>query len=162
MDADRTPRRAQDARCTQRETAMSALALSVLLSVVSALAYAGGAIVQEQVAVSSPGQRVSPAAPARLVGCAGAQRSRRRAARRGRWRFGPLSLVQPLARADHRLRAAHGGAVRRPPGRCDRLARRPSPSTVGLAVLLALVGSSSRTRSTRRSGWRSRWSPAGR
>lgn len=33
---------------------MSALALSVLLSLVSAVAYAGGAIVQEQVAVSSP------------------------------------------------------------------------------------------------------------
>lgn len=33
---------------------MSALALSVLLSLVSAVAYAAGAIVQEQVAVSSP------------------------------------------------------------------------------------------------------------
>lgn len=33
---------------------MSALALSVLLSFVSAVAYAGGAIVQERVAVSSP------------------------------------------------------------------------------------------------------------
>lgn len=33
---------------------MSALALSVLLSFVSAVAYAGGAIVQEQVAVTSP------------------------------------------------------------------------------------------------------------
>lgn len=33
---------------------MSALALSVLLSFVSAVAYAGGAIVQEQVALTSP------------------------------------------------------------------------------------------------------------
>ena len=36
---------------------MSALALSVLLSFVSAVAYAGGAIVQEQVALSSTGAR---------------------------------------------------------------------------------------------------------
>ena len=40
---------------------MSALALSVLLSFVSAVAYAGGAIVQERVAVSSPGtQQYAP------------------------------------------------------------------------------------------------------
>ena len=39
---------------------MSALALSVLLSLVSAVAYAGGAIVQERVAVSSPGQQFAP------------------------------------------------------------------------------------------------------
>src|SRR5690348_2036902 len=43
------------------EQPMSALALSVLLSFVSAVAYAGGAIVQEQVAVASPGaQQFAP------------------------------------------------------------------------------------------------------
>ncbi|CAM5699485.1 hypothetical protein SVIOM74S_02860 [Streptomyces violarus] len=39
---------------------MSALALSVLLSLVSAFAYAGGAIVQERVAVSSPDEQYAP------------------------------------------------------------------------------------------------------
>ena len=42
------------------EPLMSALALSVLLSFVSAVAYAGGAIVQERVAVTSPGRTYAP------------------------------------------------------------------------------------------------------
>ena len=50
---------------------MSALALSVLLSLVSAVAYAGGAIVQEQVAVSSPDSSTR-----RCAGRAGGRRSR--------------------------------------------------------------------------------------
>lgn len=41
---------------------MSALALSVLLSLVSAVAYAGGAIVQERVAASSTGVQYAPCA----------------------------------------------------------------------------------------------------
>ncbi len=74
---------------------MSALALSVLLSLVSAVAYAGGAILQERVAATTPDQRYAPL-------------------RRGVWwtaialnglgallhvvalAYGPLSLVQPL------------------------------------------------------------------
>ncbi len=50
---------------------MSALALSVLLSLVSAVAYAGGAIVQEQVAASSP-----VLSTLRCAGPAGGRRSR--------------------------------------------------------------------------------------
>ncbi|CAM5372733.1 hypothetical protein SVIOM342S_10327 [Streptomyces violaceorubidus] len=50
---------------------MSALALSVLLSLVSAVAYAGGAIVQEQVAASSPGPSTL-----RCAAPAGGRRSR--------------------------------------------------------------------------------------
>ncbi|MGW5868404.1 DMT family transporter [Streptomyces sp. NPDC055239] len=74
---------------------MSALTLAVLLSLVSAVAYAGGAILQERVAVSTPERRYAPL-------------------RRGAWwvaiglnglgallhvvalAYGPLSLVQPL------------------------------------------------------------------
>ncbi|MFG2502729.1 DMT family transporter [Streptomyces sp. NPDC048441] len=74
---------------------MSALTVAVLLSLVSAVAYAGGAILQERVAVSTPERRYAPL-------------------RRGTWwiaiglnslgallhvvalAYGPLSLVQPL------------------------------------------------------------------
>ncbi|GGV64554.1 membrane protein [Streptomyces longisporoflavus] len=74
---------------------MSALTLAVVLSLVSAVAYAGGAILQERVAVSTPERRYAPL-------------------RRGAWwvaialnglgallhvvalAYGPLSLVQPL------------------------------------------------------------------
>lgn len=41
---------------------MSDLVLSVLLSLVSAVAYAGGAIVQERVAVTSPKAAYAPCA----------------------------------------------------------------------------------------------------
>src|SRR5690606_41341707 len=74
---------------------MSALALSVLLSFVSALAYAGGAIVQEQVAVSSPGEQYAPLrrpawwAAVALNGLGGLLHVVALA-------YGPLSLVQPL------------------------------------------------------------------
>ncbi|MEV7453569.1 DMT family transporter [Streptomyces nigra] len=74
---------------------MSALALSVLLSLVSAVAYAGGAIVQERVAVSSPGEQFAPMrrpgwwAAVGLNGLGGLLHVVALA-------FGPLSLVQPL------------------------------------------------------------------
>ncbi|MEU8590848.1 DMT family transporter [Streptomyces sp. NPDC048664] len=74
---------------------MSALALSVLLSLVSALAYAGGAIVQEQVAVSCAGRSGAtlrrPAwwAAVLLNGLGGLLHVVALAC-------GPLSLVQPL------------------------------------------------------------------
>ncbi|MDG4865099.1 DMT family transporter, partial [Streptomyces sp. T-3] len=75
---------------------MSALALAVLLSLVSAVAYAAGAIVQERVAVSTPQQQSY--APLRrsswwiAVGLNGLGAILHVAA----LAFGPLSLVQPL------------------------------------------------------------------
>ncbi|GGW97492.1 DMT family transporter [Streptomyces lomondensis] len=74
---------------------MSALALSVLLSLVSAVAYAGGAIVQERVAESSPGEQYAPLrrpgwwAAVALNGLGGLLHVVALA-------YGPLSLVQPL------------------------------------------------------------------
>ncbi|MEU3885244.1 DMT family transporter [Streptomyces sp. NPDC029041] len=74
---------------------MSALALSVLLSLVSAFAYAGGAIVQERVAESSPGEQYAPLrrpgwwAAVGLNGFGGLLHVVALA-------YGPLSLVQPL------------------------------------------------------------------
>ncbi|MFD6323717.1 DMT family transporter [Streptomyces sp. NPDC058442] len=74
---------------------MSVLALSVLLSFVSAVAYAGGAIVQERVAVSSPGEQYAPLrrpgwwAAVALNGLGGLLHVVALA-------YGPLSLVQPL------------------------------------------------------------------
>ncbi|MGW3497448.1 DMT family transporter [Streptomyces sp. NPDC001020] len=74
---------------------MSALALSVLLSLVSAVAYAGGAIVQERVAASSPGQ---PFAPLRRPGWWAAVTLNGLGALLHvvALAYGPLSLVQPL------------------------------------------------------------------
>ncbi|MEU2908309.1 DMT family transporter [Streptomyces massasporeus] len=74
---------------------MSALALSVLLSLVSAFAYAGGAILQERVAQSSPGKQYAPLrrpgwwAAVALLGLGGLLHVVALA-------YGPLSLVQPL------------------------------------------------------------------
>ncbi|MEU0222437.1 DMT family transporter, partial [Streptomyces sp. NPDC006265] len=74
---------------------MSALALSVLLSLVSAFAYAGGAILQERVAESSPGKQYAPLrrpgwwAAVALLGLGGLLHVVALA-------YGPLSLVQPL------------------------------------------------------------------
>ncbi|MFJ5259963.1 DMT family transporter [Streptomyces sp. NPDC088387] len=74
---------------------MSALALSVLLSLVSAVAYAGGAIVQERVADSSHEEQFAPLrrpawwAAVALNGLGGILHVVALA-------FGPLSVVQPL------------------------------------------------------------------
>jgi uncharacterized membrane protein len=74
---------------------MSALALSVLLSLVSAVAYAGGAIVQEQVAASASGEQYAPLrrpvwwAAVALNGLGALLHVVALA-------YGPLSLVQPL------------------------------------------------------------------
>ncbi|MGW5496333.1 DMT family transporter [Streptomyces olivaceoviridis] len=120
---------------------MSALALSVLLSVVSALAYAGGAIVQEQVAVSSPD---SGYLPLRRLGWWGAL------ALNGlggvlhvvALAYGPLSLVQPLGALTivFALPMAALCVGRRAGATAWRGALM---ATVGLAGLLSLVGSSS-------------------
>lgn len=120
---------------------MSALALSVLLSVVSALAYAGGAIVQEQVAVSSPDSGVLPLrrpgwwGALALNGLGGALHVVALA-------YGPLSLVQPLGALTivFALPLAALCVGRRAGATAWRGALM---ATVGLAGLLSLVGSSS-------------------
>ncbi|MEU9656145.1 DMT family transporter [Streptomyces chartreusis] len=119
---------------------MSALALSVLLSLVSAVAYAGGAIVQERVAVSSPGQQFAPMrrpgwwAAVALNGLGGLLHVVALA-------FGPLSLVQPLGALTivFALPMAALFVGRRAGSTAWRGA---IMATVGLAGLLSLVGAS--------------------
>lgn len=120
---------------------MSALALSVLLSFVSAVAYAGGAIVQERVAVSSPGaQQYAPLrrpgwwAAVALNGLGGLLHVVALA-------YGPLSLVQPLGALTivFALPMAALFVGRRAGAAAWRGALM---ATVGLAGLLSLVGAS--------------------
>ncbi|WNZ07112.1 DMT family transporter [Streptomyces sp. 11x1] len=118
---------------------MSALALSVLLSFVSAVAYAGGAIVQERVAVSLPGQSYAPLrrpawwAAVGLNGLGGLLHVVALA-------YGPLSLVQPLGALTivFALPMAALFVGRRAGATAWRGA---IMATVGLAGLLSLVGS---------------------
>ncbi|MGV4890095.1 DMT family transporter [Streptomyces viridosporus] len=120
---------------------MSALALSVLLSFVSAVAYAGGAIVQEQVAVSSPGeQQYAPLrrpgwwAAVALNGLGGLLHVVALA-------YGPLSLVQPLGALT--IVCALPMAALFVGRRAGATAWRGAlMATVGLAGLLSLVGAS--------------------
>lgn len=119
---------------------MSALALSVVLSFVSAVAYAGGAIIQEQVALTSPGQAYAPVrrpgwwAAVALTGVGGLLHVVALA-------FGPLSLVQPLGALTivFALPMAALFVGRRAGAAAWRGA---IMATVGLAGLLALVGAS--------------------
>ncbi|TDT42658.1 magnesium transporter NIPA [Streptomyces sp. BK208] len=119
---------------------MSALALSVLLSLVSAVAYAGGAIVQEQVAASSPGAQYAPVrhpawwAAVSLNGLGGLLHVVALA-------LGPLSLVQPLGALTivFALPMAAFFVGRRAGATAWRGALM---ATVGLAGLLSLVGAS--------------------
>ncbi|MBJ6641395.1 DMT family transporter [Streptomyces sp. DHE7-1] len=118
---------------------MSALALSVLLSFVSAVAYAGGAIVQEQVAVSCPDGSYMPLrragwwAALALNGLGGLLHVVALAC-------GPLSLVQPLGALTivFALPMAALFVGRRAGAAAWRGA---VMATVGLAGLLSLVGS---------------------
>lgn len=119
---------------------MSALALSVLLSFVSALAYAAGAIVQEQVAVSSPGSTYLPLrrpgwwGALALNGLGGVLHVVALA-------YGPLSLVQPLGALT--IVFALPLAALCVGRRAGTTAWRGAVmATVGLAGLLSLVGSS--------------------
>lgn len=119
---------------------MSALALSVLLSLVSAVAYAGGAIVQERVAVSSPGQQFAPMrrpgwwAAVALNGLGGVLHVVALA-------FGPLSLVQPLGALTIVFALPMAALlVGRKAG--STAWRGAIMATVGLAGLLSLVGAS--------------------
>ncbi|MFI1507031.1 DMT family transporter [Streptomyces sp. NPDC020597] len=117
---------------------MSALALSVVLSLVSAVAYAGGAIVQEQVAVSSPDGEYAPLrrpgwwAAVALNGLGGLLHVVALA-------YGPLSLVQPLGALTivFALPMAALFVGRRAGATAWRGA---IMATVGLAGLLSLVG----------------------
>ncbi|OIK01862.1 DMT family transporter [Streptomyces monashensis] len=118
---------------------MSALALSVLLSVVSALAYAGGAIVQEQVAVSCPDSAYMPLrrpgwwGALALNGLGGVLHVVALA-------YGPLSLVQPLG-ALTIVFALPMAALFVGRGAGAAAWRGAVMATVGLAGLLSLVGS---------------------
>ncbi|WP_327186363.1 DMT family transporter [Streptomyces sp. NBC_01334] len=117
---------------------MSALALSVVLSLVSAVAYAAGAIVQEQVALSSPGEEYAPLrrpgwwAAVALNGLGGVLHVVALA-------YGPLSLVQPLGALTivFALPMAALFVGRRAGATAWRGA---IMATVGLAGLLSLVG----------------------
>lgn len=119
---------------------MSALAFSVVLSLVSAVAYAAGAIVQEQVAVSSPDEEYAPLrrpgwwAAVALNGLGGLLHVVALA-------YGPLSLVQPLGALTivFALPMAALFVGRRAGATAWRGA---IMATVGLAGLLSLVGAS--------------------
>lgn len=119
---------------------MSALALSVLLSFVSAVAYAGGAIVQEQVAVSCPDESYLPLrrlgwwAGLALNGLGGVLHVVALA-------YGPLSLVQPLGALTIVFALPMAALfVGRKAGATAW--RGAVMATVGLAGLLSVVGSS--------------------
>lgn len=117
---------------------MSALALSVLLSLVSAVAYAGGAVVQERVAVSAPREAYLPVrrpgwwGALALNGLGGVLHVVALAC-------GPLSLVQPLGALTivFALPLAALCVGRRAGATAWRGALL---ATVGLAGLLSLVG----------------------
>ncbi|MER5543999.1 DMT family transporter [Streptomyces sp. NPDC002589] len=119
---------------------MSALALSVLLSFVSALAYAAGAIVQEQVAVSCPDSAYLPLrrpswwGALALNGLGGVLHVVALA-------YGPLSLVQPLG-ALTIVFALPMAALFVGRGAGAKAWRGAVMATVGLAGLLSLVGTS--------------------
>ncbi|WP_405866074.1 DMT family transporter [Streptomyces sp. NBC_01515] len=119
---------------------MSALALSILLSLVSAVAYAGGAIVQERVAVSSPDQEYAPLrrpswwAAVALNGTGGLLHVVALA-------YGPLSLVQPLGALTIVFALPMAALfVGRKAG--STAWRGAIMATIGLAGLLSLVGTS--------------------
>lgn len=117
---------------------MNALVLSVLLSLVSAVAYAGGAIVQERVAADTPDTTYAPMRrlawwiAVGLNGLGGLLHVVALA-------YGPLSLVQPLGALTIVFALPMAAVfVRRKAGATAW--RGAIMATVGLAGLLALVG----------------------
>ncbi|MFJ7625237.1 DMT family transporter [Streptomyces sp. NPDC097595] len=119
---------------------MSSLALSVLLSLVSAVAYAAGAIVQERVATASDGRSLAPLrnrvwwAAVTLNGVGAVLHVVALA-------YGPLSLVQPLGALTIVFALPMAALfVRRRAGATAW--RGAVMATAGLAGLLALTGSS--------------------
>ncbi|MEV6793556.1 DMT family transporter [Streptomyces sp. NPDC051320] len=118
---------------------MSALVWSVLLSLVSAVAYAAGAIVQERVATTAPGR---PFAPLRHGGwwVAMTLNGFGAALHVVALAYGPLSLVQPLGALTIVFALPMAAAfVRRRAGATAW--RGAVMATVGLAGLLSLTGS---------------------
>lgn len=118
---------------------MSALALSVLLSLVSAVAYAAGAILQERVAADTPARPYAPLhhgvwwAAVALNGVGAVLHVVALA-------YGPLSLVQPLGALTIVFALPMAAVfVRRKAGAAAW--RGALLATVGLAGLLALTGS---------------------
>ncbi|GAA3870745.1 hypothetical protein GCM10023084_24760 [Streptomyces lacrimifluminis] len=119
---------------------MSALALSIVLSLVSAVAYAGGAIVQERVADSGHGPSYAPMrrpvwwAAVALNGFGGVLHVVALA-------FGPLSVVQPMGALTIVFALPMAALfVRRKAGAAAW--RGAIMATLGLAGLLSLVGTS--------------------
>ncbi|KAA0921461.1 DMT family transporter [Streptomyces apricus] len=117
---------------------MSALVLSVVLSLVSAVAYAGGAIVQERVAAATPDRTYAPMrrlawwAAVGLNALGGLLHVVALA-------YGPLSLVQPLGALTIVFALPMAAVfVRRRAGATAW--RGAIMATVGLAGMLALVG----------------------
>ncbi|GGT07396.1 hypothetical protein GCM10010271_07370 [Streptomyces kurssanovii] len=117
---------------------MSSLALSVLLSLVSAVAYAAGAILQEHVATTTPSRPYAPLhqrrwwAAVALNGVGAVLHVVALA-------YGPLSLVQPLGALTIVFALPMAALfVRRRAGRTAW--RGAIMATVGLAGLLALTG----------------------
>ncbi|WP_328492570.1 DMT family transporter [Streptomyces sp. NBC_00414] len=117
---------------------MSALVLSVVLSLVSAVAYAGGAIVQERVAATTPDRTYAPMrqlawwAAVGLNALGGLLHVVALA-------YGPLSLVQPLGALTIVFALPMAAVfVRRRAGATAW--RGAIMATVGLAGILALVG----------------------
>ncbi len=120
---------------------MSALALSVLLSFVSAVAYAGGAIVQEQVALSSTGARQYAPLRRPVWWAAVALNGLGALLHVVALAYGPLSLVQPLGALTIVFALPMAALfVGREAGATAW--RGALMATVGLAGLLALVGAS--------------------
>ncbi|GAA3367855.1 hypothetical protein GCM10020367_65040 [Streptomyces sannanensis] len=121
---------------------MSALALSVLLSLVSAVAYAAAAIVQERVAAAAPDR---PYAPMRHAGWWGAVLLNGLGAvlHVVALAYGPLSLVQPLGALTIVFALPMAALlVRRRAG--TTAWRGAVMATAGLAGLLALTGGADR------------------
>ncbi|MEV7404851.1 DMT family transporter [Streptomyces sp. NPDC091267] len=119
---------------------MSSLALSVLLSLVSAVAYAAGAIVQERVATASDGRSLAPLRD-RVWWAAVALNGVGAVLHVVALAYGPLSLVQPLGALTIVFALPMSALfVRRRAGATAW--RGAIMATVGLAGLLALTGSS--------------------
>ncbi|MFI6729343.1 DMT family transporter [Streptomyces sp. R-74717] len=117
---------------------MSSLALSVLLSLVSAVAYAAGAIVQERVATAGDGRSLAPLRN-RVWWAAVALNGVGAVLHVVALAYGPLSLVQPLGALTIVFALPMAALfVRR---RAGAIAWRGAiMATVGLAGLLALTG----------------------
>ncbi|MFF1924125.1 DMT family transporter [Streptomyces sp. NPDC058221] len=119
---------------------MSSLALSVLLSLVSAVAYAAGAIVQERVATASDGRSLAPLRD-RVWWAAVALNGVGAVLHVVALAYGPLSLVQPLGALTIVFALPMAALfVRRRAGATAW--RGAVMATLGLAGLLALTGSS--------------------